>query len=62
MSCFQLVNNLIYYITTGNEFPENPLNLLSIKEIVQVPKPYKPVIFLPLKLSSEPLQQGGLEF
>ena len=49
MSCFQLVNNLFYY-----EFPGN---LLSIGEVVQVPKLHVPVIFLPLKLSSEALRQ-----
>lgn len=54
MSCFQLVNNLIYHITTGNEFPGN---ILSIKEMVPVPKLHKPVIFLPLKLPLEALQQ-----
>lgn len=54
MSCFQLVNSLIYCITTRHEFSAN---LLSIKETVQVPKLYKPVIFLSLKLPSEALQQ-----
>ena len=54
MSCFQLVNSLIYHIATGNEFPGN---LLSIKAAVQVPKLHKAVIFLSLKLASETLPQ-----